>query len=203
MAVAEDITGDTGFGPASLGLTWTFAALAIITVAARFVVHKRALNRWSADDWIMLLALVIQIIFQAIYTVLVGWGGSLPFDRITPVQRRQTSKWGWISAAPSIMTSCIARISIAILLVRIFGVQRWLKRYLIGFTSILTVMSILSIIFLAAQCRPWSGLWDRKMTARRWNPYIYAYTGLATQCKFDPPLIRCLYLSSEHIESGG
>jgi len=189
MTLPTDRTGDTGFGALSLGLTWTLSGLAVITVATRFVVHKRFMNKWSADDWIMLLALVIQIIFQAMYTVLVGWGGSLSFDRITPLQRRQTSKWGWISATPSIMTSCIARISIAILLVRIFSIRRWLKWYLIVFTSLLTVMSILSIIFLTAQCTPWSGLWDRTIPAKRWNPLIYAYTALATQCKFGPLII--------------
>ncbi|KAI1348375.1 hypothetical protein F5Y01DRAFT_292494 [Xylaria sp. FL0043] len=181
MALPTDSTGSQGIGPLSLGLTYTLTGIGIFIVGARFLIKRRTSKRWSLDDWIMLVALVLQIAFQAFFTVITSWGGGLAYDQLTPLQRMQVSKWGWVSGIPSILVSCTARISITILLVRIFGVRRWLKWYLIIFTSVLTVLSLLSIIFLAAQCSPWSGLWDSTVKARRWNPYIYAYTALAAQ----------------------
>ncbi|KAJ3576532.1 hypothetical protein NPX13_g3667 [Xylaria arbuscula] len=180
MSVPTDKTGSQGIGPLSLGLSYTLAGIALFTVSARFIIKRRTQKSWSADDWIMLLALVIQIVFQATFHEITAWGGALPFDQLTPLQKQQVSKWGWISAIPSILVSCIARISITILLVRIFGVRRWLKWYLILFTSLLSVLSLLSLIFLVAQCSPWYGLWTA-VPARRWNPYIYPYTAIATQ----------------------
>ncbi|TGJ86979.1 hypothetical protein E0Z10_g1715 [Xylaria hypoxylon] len=181
MSVPVDSTGSQGIGPLSLGLTYTLTGVGIIAVAARFIVKRRTAKHLGPDDWIMLLALALQIIYQAFFTVIIIWGGGLAYDRLDALQKVNVSKWGWISAIPSILVSCVARISITILLVRIFGVRRWLKWYLICFTSVLSVLSVLSIIFLAAQCNPWDGLWDRTVQAKRWNPYIYAYTALAAQ----------------------
>ncbi|KAI0536736.1 hypothetical protein GGR58DRAFT_379659 [Xylaria digitata] len=181
MSVPFDPTGSQGTGPLSLGLTYTLTAIGVLAVTARFVVKRRTSKHLGPDDWIMLLALVLQIVYQAFFHIIISWGGGLAFDRLTPVQRMNVSKWGWISAIPSILVSCIARVSITILLVRIFGVRRWLKWYLICFTSVLTTLSVLSIIFLAAQCSPWYALWNAALPARRWNPFIYAYTALAAQ----------------------
>ncbi|KAI0502945.1 hypothetical protein F5B22DRAFT_579817 [Xylaria bambusicola] len=181
MSVPTDKTGSQGLGPLSLGLSYTLAGIATFTVIARFIIKRRTSKNWSLDDWIMLLALAIQFVFQAFFHEIISWGGGLPFDQLDPLQKQQTSKWGWISAVPSILVSCIARISITILLVRIFGVRRWLKWYLILFTSFLSVLSLLSIIFLVAQCVPFYGLWTPMIKAKRWNPYIYPYTAIATQ----------------------
>ncbi|KAK6856594.1 hypothetical protein PG995_006781 [Apiospora arundinis] len=170
-----------GIRPLSLGLTWTLTALAIIAVAARFVVRRATAKTWSVDDWIMALAMVLQIVYQATFTVLCDWGNGRPYDQLTRQQQQQISKWGYISAIPSIMISFVARISITILLVRIFGIHKWFKWYCIIFTSILTLVGVLSLIFLGAQSDPWEGLWVPTMPAKRWNPKIYQYTALSAQ----------------------
>ncbi|KAI1747180.1 hypothetical protein F4782DRAFT_522182 [Xylaria castorea] len=180
-SIPTDYTGSQGLGLIGLGLTWTFTGLAVVVVAARLTVRQRTSKRWSADDWSMLLALLLQIVYEAMFTVQVYWGFGLPYDRISAEQFKQSNKWSWYSAGPSILASFIARISITILLVRIFGVQTWLKWYLICFTSLLTVVSVVSIVLLFAQCIPWYGLWEYTIKARRLNPLIYAYTALASQ----------------------
>lgn len=180
-----EISNDAGEGirPLSLGLTWTLNAFAIVTVTVRLVVRKRVAKFWSSDDWVMLLALIIQIIYQATFTILCSWGNGLPFDSLTPRQRIQVSKWGTISSFPSIIVSFVARISISILLVRIFGVRKWFKWYFIGFTAFLTFAGVLSIIFQAAQSRPFEGVWNPNIPAKRWDPRIYMYTALGAQCQ--------------------
>lgn len=172
---------DQGIRPLSLGLTWTFTILAVITVAARFIIRWRISRSWSIDDWIMLLALGLQLLYQAFFTVLCSWGNGLPYETLDPLQRMMASKWGYVSAFPSIGISAIARISITILLVRIFGVRRWFKLYFIAITTLVTLVAVLSIVFLAASSSPWEGLWNQMIPARRLDPRIYNYTALAGQ----------------------
>lgn len=174
---------DQGIRPLSLGLTWTFTILAVITVAARFIIRWRISRSWSIDDWIMLLALGLQLLYQAFFTVLCSWGNGLPYETLDPLQRMMASKWGYVSAFPSIGISAIARISITILLVRIFGVRRWFKLYFIAITTLVTLVAVLSIVFLAASSSPWEGLWNQMIPARRLDPRIYNYTALAGQCE--------------------
>ncbi|KAI1145650.1 hypothetical protein F4825DRAFT_467167 [Nemania diffusa] len=178
--IPTDSTGSQGLGPLGLGLSWTLTGIAVVIVAMRLVVRLQT-KRWSVDDWTMLLALLLQIVYEAMFTVQVHWGFGLPYDRVTAQQFKQFNKWAWYSAAPSILASTIARISITILLGRIFGVQTWLRWYLISFTTLLTTLNIVTIIILFAQCVPWYGLWEYALPARRWNPLIYPYTALAGQ----------------------
>ncbi|KAK8058463.1 hypothetical protein PG994_008911 [Apiospora phragmitis] len=118
---------DKGIRPFSLGITWVLTVIAITAVTARFIVRRYTTKSWSINDWIMAFAMSLQIAYQAIFTVMCNCGNGRPFDQLTPLQLQQVSKWGWISAAPSITVSFVACISITILLVRIFGIHIWFK----------------------------------------------------------------------------
>ncbi|KAI0204509.1 hypothetical protein F4808DRAFT_413810 [Astrocystis sublimbata] len=165
MGVPVDPDGSQGIGSLSLGLTFALAGLGVFIVAARFLLRYRNSRPLGADDWIMLLALISQVVFQAFFTVEIRWGGGLAYDNLTSLQRANVSKWRWIADIPSILVSCVSRISVTIMLVHTFGAQRWLKWYLICFTSVLAVISAVRIVLLA----------------RHWDPTIYAYVALATQ----------------------
>jgi beta-lactamase regulating signal transducer with metallopeptidase domain len=52
---------DPGRGPMVIGITWTFSGLAVITTILRLYVRKRIGKYWSADDWLMLGAMVSLI----------------------------------------------------------------------------------------------------------------------------------------------
>ncbi|KAI5864076.1 hypothetical protein GGS23DRAFT_481206 [Durotheca rogersii] len=170
-----------GLRPLNLGLTWALTALAAIAVAARFAVRKRVSRAWGLDDWIMLLAMVLQLFYQSIFTLMCAWGLGIPFQDQSPLQQMMLEKWGYISAFPSISISFTARISITILLIRIFGSRKWFRWYFISFTATLTLVGVLSIIFLAASSDPWEGLWDHDLPARRLDPWVYQGTAIAAQ----------------------
>ena len=92
-------------------------------------------------------------------------------------------KWNWISTPPSVLVSILARISAAILLVRLFGVYTWLKWFLVLFTALQTVVASVSIIIAFAQVDPVQGLWNPTLPARRWDPRIGQYYVYVSQCK--------------------
>lgn len=49
---------DLGRGPLIVGLTWTFASLAVIAVVLRFYVRIKLTSGPALDDWLMGVALV-------------------------------------------------------------------------------------------------------------------------------------------------
>lgn len=98
-------------------------------------------------------------------------------------------KWVYLSTVPGVLSSIVARISVAMLLITIFGTKKWLKYFLIVFTSLVTVLGILAIIFTMVQADPIEGLWNPLIPARRWDPKIQRNMVFAAGCELSLPLL--------------
>ncbi|KAK8108238.1 uncharacterized protein PG998_010251 [Apiospora kogelbergensis] len=143
---------DLGRGPLIMGLTWTFASLAIIATGLRVYVRKTVGNGISWDDWLMCVAVMMSVL-----------------------------KWMWLANTPGLLVSITARVSIAVLLIRLFGIHRWLKWYLIIFTSLCTILTIVIITCTYLQSTPVSGNWNPTEPAKKWDPIIYISLGYLAQ----------------------
>lgn len=122
--------------------------------------------------------------FQACITVGYTYGlgkrdMNLSFDQLVSIL-----KWMWISSTFSILASTIARISIAVLLIRLFGLHLWLKWFLIVFTAIQSIGGFLIILFVWVQVKPVEGLWNPLLPATRWNPDIQKNAAIVGQCQY-------------------
>ncbi|KAI2777728.1 hypothetical protein F4815DRAFT_480482 [Daldinia loculata] len=172
-------TTNPGRGPFIMGLTWTLTSLCIIVVSIRLYVNKRVQHSIAADDWIMLVATVIQIACQGCITMAFAWGlGKHDADLSFDPDLVHVLKWIWISTTPGIIVAVLARISISILLIRIFGGpggKRWLRWYLLGFTAFQTVVLTVVEIIIWVQVRPAEALWNPLLKAERWDPRIEQY----------------------------
>ncbi|KAK7949580.1 hypothetical protein PG988_016219 [Apiospora saccharicola] len=173
-----------GINHLQYGLTWTLTALAIFAVVARCHLRLKFKLGLSIEDYLMVLALVLQIVYQVGFTLMCAWGSGRPSSSLTAEQNFNINKWSWIFAVPGFLVSIIARISIAILLARIFGRVKWFKRYMVYFTVVQTVVGVASIILLVAQCEPYEGLWNKAVIRRYWDKRIYQYTALTLQFFF-------------------
>lgn len=176
-------SSEIGINHLQYGLTWTLTGLAIVAVAARCHLKLKFKLGLFIEDYLIILALALQISYQTGFTLMCNWGSGRPASALTAEQNFNINKWSWIFAVPGFLVSIIARVSIAILLVRIFGRVRWFKMYMIFFTTIQTIVGIVSIIFLVAQCDPYEGLWNKAVRRRYWDKRIYQYTALALQCE--------------------
>jgi len=76
---------------------------------------------------------------------------------------------------PGVITSIVARISIALLLISLFGTKTWLKWFLTVTTICVAIVGSVSIIITWVQVSPVEGLWNPLLPARRWNPNIQSY----------------------------
>jgi len=167
-----------------MGVTWALSGVCVLIVAARFYVRSSVNGKISSDDWFMLLALAIQLVFQGCITEAFNWGlgkhdADIPLPNLPMIM-----KWNYISTTPAVLVSMMARISANILLTRLFSNKRMLKWFLWSFTAFQAVCSIVLIAFVWAQVDPVEGLWNPLMPARRWDPRIQLYTSYLTQSAF-------------------
>ncbi|KAJ8062111.1 hypothetical protein OCU04_008672 [Sclerotinia nivalis] len=168
---------DLGRGPMIIGLTWAFTGLAVIAVSLRLHIRKNITHVVGWDDWFMLASVILQVANQALITVSFAYGlGKHDMSLRQPDEMVNVLKWNWIASAPGMLVSILARISIAILLIRLFGVHLWLKWYLIIFTALQTLVGGLIIPFTWVQDDPVSGLWNiYDPTVKHWDPRIVLY----------------------------
>lgn len=111
--------------------------------------------------------------------------GKHDVDLWLPYQLEAIIMYGWLIISPTTIASIVARISIAILLVRLFGVHLWFKIMVITVTIAQVVLSIALIVSVWAQTTPVEGLWQVFRTdITRWDSRVVLYQIYFTQCKF-------------------
>lgn len=93
-------------------------------------------------------------------------------------------KWIYISTVPGVLCSIVARISICLLLISLFGNKLWLKWWLIVTTVLVAIVGLLSITVTWAQADPVEGLWNPLIPARRWNSDIALHVIFVSGGKF-------------------
>ena len=94
-------------------------------------------------------------------------------------------KWMWLANTPGLLVSITARLSIAVLLVRLFGVtHEWLKWFLIIVTTICTILTITIVPCTYLQTTPVSANWDPFIPAKRWYKDIYIDLAFTCQCMY-------------------
>ncbi|GAP92081.1 putative integral membrane protein [Rosellinia necatrix] len=168
---------DPGRGLLFIGLTWTFTILSLLVVAARFWVRIAVTNVLNVEDWLMLLASLLNLVGQSSLTVAYHYGLGKHDESLTFDQLVQIAKWIWIQFIPAILSSVTARISITILLVRIFGSKKALKWFLISTTTISGVACVAQIITAFVQVSPIEGLWNPLVGTRRFGPVVVEREG--------------------------
>ncbi|KAF2280230.1 uncharacterized protein EI97DRAFT_455140 [Westerdykella ornata] len=175
---------DPGRGSMIMAISWVLTSLCIGFIALRMYVRARITHSTGSDDWLMVLAGILQVAFQACITVGYTHGLGKRDQNLTINQLIEILKWMWISSTPAILTSTVARVSIAVLLMRLFGMHRWLRYFLISFTTLQTICGILIILFVWLQVDPVEGLWNPTIPARRWDPDIQRITAIVGQSLF-------------------
>ncbi|MCJ1432482.1 hypothetical protein MMC27_001839 [Xylographa pallens] len=173
-------------GPMVISVTWVFTSLVIIVVAIRFYVRIKILNKLGADDWLMLLAACLQVAAQGAVTEGYLSGLGQHSQDLTENQVQTVTKMDLVFTTPAILASITARISICVLMLKLFATKKWFMWYLYIITVLQTIAEILVIVFVWAMCTPVQALWTPELiesgAAQCWNPAIEqdaAYLGQA------------------------
>ncbi|DAA77534.1 TPA_exp: Uncharacterized protein A8136_6080 [Trichophyton benhamiae CBS 112371] len=140
----------------------------VVVIVAGIFVAIRLVSRYlrsgiQVDDWTILAALVLSVLFSTTQNVAVGYGfGKHDWD-ITDEQEKKSLKWILVAQVLYKLVICLAKVSILLLYLRIFYVHQYFRRICIC----LVVFTILSgIAFIPPtiwQCSPVEAYWDRSI----------------------------------------
>ncbi|KAI6081525.1 integral membrane protein [Hypoxylon rubiginosum] len=155
-----------------LALTWFFIAFAIQAVVLRFYLRRKFTQVFTLDDWIMLVALCVHILFQTFLTLTAVTGFGYPMETMTIQQIVDMSKWAWATVPANILANLTARLSIAIMLVTIFSVRRWFKWLIITYTSMMLTLGLGNFLFVFFQASPFPASWDFRLPADWRLPHL-------------------------------
>ncbi|KAI0388678.1 hypothetical protein F5Y17DRAFT_451951 [Xylariaceae sp. FL0594] len=156
---------DQGLGPTTKALTWLFTSFAIVAVSLRFYLRRKFAGGTSVEDWIMALALALQVVYSAILTKACDSGLGMTFANLTWDKYLGLKYWTFVALPFTHAVSVLARISITILLIRIFGQSKpWFKWFLIVYTTIQAVFGIISIVLAIVDELPVEAHYDPNVT---------------------------------------
>ena len=88
----------------------------------------------------------------------IGFGRHVYYLDISQID--QVDKLFFISKILSLLTICVVKISVALFLLRICGLRRWLRALLFVIIALLASSTSITIGIHFAQCRPIAGNWD-------------------------------------------
>ncbi|KAI2635281.1 hypothetical protein GGS21DRAFT_538996 [Xylaria nigripes] len=171
------------FEQAILGVSWSLTIVSLAAVATRFYLRKRFKIAISSDDWFMLLAEFFQWVYLATVTKSCMAGMGAPLSTLHNSDVTEANKWGYISTPFSNVVSVVARISITILLVRIFGTRRWFTWSMIVTSGAITLLGAANIILIWSMCSPPEALWDKSI-GKCLDSRIQEYLTLTLQLLF-------------------
>ncbi|RYO87814.1 hypothetical protein DL764_008808 [Monosporascus ibericus] len=160
-----------------LAVTWVFAGLATVVIAARFYVCLRILRKVSVDDYVILLTLLLGIGNGIFLTISYSWGLGTHIEFLTKVHIMYTIKWVYLCEFFAIMCPGFGRISYAFLLLKIIPPSKTRRRFLWAIIWIQFAVDIGTVAISFAQCRPIEGFWNRDIEASCWPPYVQQHVG--------------------------
>lgn len=116
-------------------------------------------------------------------TIAYRWGLGSELENLWDYETTQILMWNLIGLVFAAIVAIIARVSIAIFLVRLFGSRKWFKWYIIIFTVLQSVTASATVIVYLLQTNPIQAAWNRTMAASRWDPTYAATLWMTGQCR--------------------
>jgi hypothetical protein len=160
-----------------IALAWSFMFFALLATGLRVYVRLKIEKTLALDDWIMFIALVFHILAATFLTLASAVGIGYQMFTMTIDQIIEMTFWAWWTVPCSILSNVIARISITIVLVQIFGVRIWFKRLIITFTSVMSILGLANFVFIFFQVSPLEASWNLRVQPN-WRLSTYPHSVL-------------------------
>lgn len=102
-------------------------------------------------------------------------------------QATEATKWSTVAQLPYILTSCLTKVSICLMIIRLTNSRR-MTQAMWTFVGFLVVINLACFIVVTASCRPFQALWDFSIHGKcRSHTILFAFAWIQGG-KFDPPL---------------
>ncbi len=200
-ALAPPPGGDQNRGWQLLVVHSIFAGIVVVLLFGRLYTRSFITKSIGLDDYCIVVAVVSDIKYwtlnslQAakvskvsslvslvldVYQVRWGWGRHTYYLLQTLKSRErliEASKLSTMNQINTILGLLFIKISIGLLLLRIFGSKkswRWIIRSIMIFVFVTTVISVSMVL---AQCRPLDKLWNTTHAGTCWSPEVVINIG--------------------------
>lgn len=119
----------------------------------------------------------------------IGFGRHVYYLDIAQVTK--VEKWLFVSEFLGLPILCLVKVSVALFLLRIGGLRRWLRASLLATIALLLSSTFTFMIILIVQCKPIAGNWDLaiRLTSNCLSTSVlidiaYCSSGLITKAPF-------------------
>ncbi|CAI7624748.1 unnamed protein product [Penicillium glandicola] len=158
-----------GLGPMTNAVLWVEVVVFAFFVGLRLYTRKYILNSVGLDDYLVLIALVLHIVYTAFVTEASIYGlGQLYADVGDPVIYFTAVKYELFSQVAGIMVIGVGKAAVGVFLLRIVRskIQIWFIWACLGITAFITLFASITVI---VQCIP---------VEKSWNPTTPGYCWL-------------------------
>ncbi|EFR02389.1 integral membrane protein [Nannizzia gypsea CBS 118893] len=145
----------------------------MVTLAGVFVL-LRLVGRYlrdgiKADDWTILGALVLAIVFTVVHNLGIGYGLGKHGNEISAQDKMEAFKMLLCAQVLFKLVIGLAKVSILSLYLRVFTANNYFRWACISMIVITSVASIVFIFPTLFQCRPLAAFWDRSIPHKCMN----------------------------------
>ncbi|KAH7191822.1 uncharacterized protein B0J16DRAFT_50431 [Fusarium flagelliforme] len=157
-----------GHGPMLNGVLWAQVVVCMFFVSLRLYTRSRILHSIGADDYLVLLALVLQIIYSSFVSAGTRYGiGRLFADVGNPDAYFKAVEMEVYAQVSGILLIGVGKCAVGIFLLRIIRnkIQKWaIWTFLVGTVGITLFASVVVVV----QCDPVESTWDKRIDGYCW-----------------------------------
>ncbi|CZR60795.1 uncharacterized protein PAC_10691 [Phialocephala subalpina] len=169
---------DVNIGARSLIVCWSLYGIAGAIVAARLYAQAIIIRKFEWEDIIIVLAIVFGILQMVLVQLSYGYGFGRHFFYLEPQQRVMIMKMQFIAMPLCILSTTAGRVSVALLMLRLFGSTQYRQRFLYFLIAQSVAVNLITIITIFTQCKPVSSIWDPiGVPGKCWDPKVQSFIG--------------------------
>ncbi|OQE38459.1 hypothetical protein PENCOP_c008G06352 [Penicillium coprophilum] len=157
-----------GLGPMTNAVLWVEVVVFALFVGLRLYTRKYILNSVGLDDYLVLVALALQILYTAFVTVASVYGlGKLYVDVGDPLIYFTAVKYELFSQVAGIMVIGVGKAAVGVFLLRIVRskIQIWFIWACLVITALITPFASITVI---VQCIPVEKSWNPNTPGHCW-----------------------------------
>ncbi|KAL6233459.1 hypothetical protein BDW75DRAFT_190696 [Aspergillus navahoensis] len=142
------------------GVAAAFLSLSSVAVIMRCYVRLRIVKAFGWDDFVMILAMLLYIMFCGCMIGGSLWGTGKHLSELTSKQRTTAMEYWWLCNISYAVSSVLAKVSVCIFLLRVMPFPCH-RAVLYTVTALALCSGIPFLVLLIVQCSPVSFWWTR------------------------------------------
>ncbi|KAM0549537.1 hypothetical protein ACHAPJ_009353 [Fusarium lateritium] len=157
-----------GLGPMINAVLWVQVVIFAVFVGLRLYTRAKILHSVGADDYLVIVALVFQIIYSAFVTAGTQYGLGRKFAEVgNPDAYFKAVEMEIYSQVAGLMVIGLGKCAVGIFLLRIVR-NPYQKAFIWAFLAGTVFLTLFSSIVVVVQCDPVQSSWDKRIKGTCW-----------------------------------